>query len=265
MGKLTKLLIFPFLFLLISTASASSTWTLTGCSEIKQCSIPCGPQTVSIIDFNDDTILINIIESDSIIETIFLSSGGTEYFNNDLSKVVSYKTNDGSSKIAVYKKNLPSFSVSPESKQFTGYVTTDIAIKCLDQPAKNVIIALDSENTEFIKDFDKIKYKSVETDKVIEKQIKFKSNANTELILKIEYEDVDGNYYSKEFDILKNVVINDYVKPSEVKTGYTIIRKTREEIEQRIFYNAITRALQHIDFSDSAEAELRTIQKQLEQ
>jgi len=266
MEKITKLIIPFLLFCLISTASASSTWTLTGCSEIKQCSIPCDHQTVSITDFNDDMILIDVSENGSGIETIFLSMGTTENFNNDLSKVVSYKTNDGTSKIAVYKKNLPSFSVSSESEQFNGYVTADITIKCLDQDAKNVVIELDSGDTEFIKDFDKVKYKSFGEDKTIEKQIKFEADKITEIILNVEWEDVDGNDYYREFDILNNIVITDYVEPKTVKSsGYTIIRKTREEIEQRIFYNAITRALQHIDFSDSAEAELRTIQKQLEQ
>jgi len=209
-------------------------------------------------------ILIDVSENGSEIETIFLSRGSTEYFNNDLSRVISYNTNDGNAKIAIYKKAVPTFSVSSESNQFNGYVTTDITIKCLDQSAKNVVIELDSGDTEFIKDFGKVKYKSFGTDKVIEKQIKFKADKDTSIILNVEWGDVDGNDYYREFDILNNIVITDYVEPETVKSsGYTIIRKTREEIEQRIFYNAITRALQHIDFSDSAEAELRTIQKQL--
>jgi len=266
MGKLTKLLIPFLLFLLISTASASDTWTLTGCSEIKQCSLSCGLQIVSITDFNDGMILLNVTENGSEIETIFLSRGSTEYFNNDLSRVISYNTNDGNAKIAVYKKAVPTFSVSSESKQYNGYVTTDITIKCLDQPAKNVVIELDSGDTKFIKDFGKVKYKSVSEDNTIEKQIKFKSDKDTIIILKIEYEDIDGNNYYREFDILNNVVITEYMEPETVKSsGYTIIKHSREEIEQRIFYNAISRALQHIDFSDSAEAELRTIMEQLKQ
>lgn len=264
MGKLTKLLILPFLFLLISTASASPTWELEGTTELKLCSLSCGSPSVSIADFNNDNVLINIIESGNITETLLLSMGESELFNNDMSKVTYYMTNGAKKRIAVYTRNVPEFSISTETRHSGNYYNSEITIKCLDQQAENVKISLDSENVDFTKNFKESRFNRVNEDVEIVKKIKYKMEGCPEIIVKIEYEDSDNNDYLQEFDVLKNVKIVNEPKPEKVSKGYTIIQRDPEEREKGIFYRAIERALNRIEFSGDSEEELLAIMEQLE-
>lgn len=266
MEKITKLILPFLLFCLVSTASASSEWTLTGCTELKKCSLPCGSQTVSIIDFNDDAVLIDVFEGGNVTRSLLISLGSTELFNDDMSKVTYYLTNGARRRVAVYTRNVPRFTFSTESRQSGNYYISDITIKCLDLDAKDVEVSMDSENVEFRKDFRDLRYNSIPENTKIEKSIKYKLEENPSITINIEWEDGAGNEYNKEFDILKNVEINKPAieKNEQKSSGYTIIRRSIEDREKEIFYRAIERALNHIQFSPEAEAELRSIQKQLE-
>lgn len=267
MEKITKLILPFLLFCLISTASASSEWTLTGCTELKKCSLPCGSQTVSIIDFNDDAVLIDVFEGGNVTDTVLVSLSSSELFNNDMAKVSYYLTNGAKRRVAVYTRNVPRFTVSTESRQSGNYYISDITIKCLNQDAKNVKISMDSENVKFRKEFRDLRYWSITEDTEIEKSIKYKLLPNPSIIINIEWEDGAGNEYNKEFDILKNVEINKpAIEKNEQKSpGYTIIRNSAEDREKKIFYRAIERALNHIDFSEEVENELRSIMEKLTQ
>jgi len=266
MEKATKLIIPFLLFCLISTASASSEWTLTGCTELKKCSLPCGPQTVSIIDFNDDAVLVDILEGGNVTDTVLVSLSSSELFNDDMSKVSYYLTNGARRRVAVYTRNVPRFTISTESRQSGNYYISDITIKCLDRYARDVEVSMNSENVEFCRDFRDLRYNSISENTKIEKSIKYKLEETPSITINVEWEDGAGNEYNKEFDILKNVEIDKpVIKINKPEHGYKIVRRSVEDREKEIFYHAIERALNHIEFSEDAETELWSIMEQLKQ
>lgn len=258
--------LFLCLILLTSTAGAAE-WTLTGCSELKRCNYTAGDQTVQIVDYNDDLILISIIENNSVVDTGLIRRGKSFYFNDDKSRVVSYTTNSAKHKIAVYTKIIPEFSVSSDTikaynTKFYDYVST-IYIKSPEQQVKNVKITFDSDNIKFTSDIDDIKYKSINKNYKIEKQAKYSVLNDPVYIITIEYEDLDGVEYTQKFNVLNNMPVIEQVEKEELHGVRVIQRDTREDREKRKFYYDIERALNNIEFSDSTRAELLTIQEQL--
>jgi len=219
------------------------------------------------VDYNDDLILISIIENNSVVDTGLIRRGKSFYFNDDKSRVVSYTTNSAKHKIAVYTKIIPEFSVSSDTikaynTKFYDYVST-IHIKSPEQQVKNVKIAFDSDNIKFTSDIDDIKYKSINKNYKIEKQAKYSVLNDPVYIITIEYEDLDGVEYTQKFNVLNNMPVIEQVEKEELHGVRVIQRDTREDREKRKFYYDIERALNNIEFSDSTRAELLTIQEQL--
>ncbi len=266
MSKLTKLLIIPFLlFLLASTASASGTWSQESITTLKQCNMSCGPDIVRIDDYNDDAILISLIRNNTVIESDILTSSVT--MDNDLIKVNAYKSYGGKRSVIVYSRVVPSFAVSTKNEHlsYSNYdYKAEITIICKNANAHNVKYTYEYENIDFNKNPRVFRDFKVIEDSEIVKTFKCSPGTVPVLMLKIEFEDDVGNKYVQKFDILNNLPAKiEKVEPKSTTHGYTIVRKSTEDIEKRIFYNAIERALRHIDFSEEAEAELRTIMKQL--
>ncbi len=266
MGKLTKLLIIPFLlFLLASTASASGTWSQESITTLKQCNMSCGPDIVRIDDYNDDAILISLIRNNTVIESDILTSSVT--MDNNLIKVNAYKSYSGKRSVIVYSRVVPTFTVSTKNEQlsYSNYdYKAEIAITCKNVNAYNVKGSYESENVDFDNRPKSFKYSEVFEGTEIIKTFECSPGTSPILMLNIEYEDDVGTEYVQKFDILNNIPAKiEKVEQESTTRGYTIVRKSAEDIEKRIFYNAINRALNHIEFSVEAEAELRTIMKQL--
>lgn len=265
----TKLKYLFLCFILLTSTAGAAEWTLTGCSELKRCNYTAGNQIAQITDYNDDLILISIIENNSFVDTGIIKRGQTFYFNDDKSRVVSYTTNSAKHKIAVYTKIIPEFSVTSDTikaynTKFYDYVST-IHIKSPEQQVKNVKIAFDSDNIKFTSDIDDIKYKSINKNYKIEKQAKYSVLNDPVYIITIEYEDLDGVEYTQKFNVLNNMPVIEQVEKEELHGVRVIQRDTREDREKRKFYYDIERALNNIEFSDDARAELLTIQEQLKQ
>lgn len=262
MGKKTKILLLLSIFCIISTCSAGD-WTRESVSTLTRCNLSGGSDIIRVIDFNDDAVFISLIRDNQVIESAILES--SVLMDDGLIKVVHTTSYSGKRFITVYSKNVPRFTVSTDTKeQFNGY-KSKMFITCVNAPAYNVKYYLESENVKMVKKYRPVKYNKLDVDTETERCIRYSLNENPSVNLTIEYEDDLGNEYVQKFDVLKNLPVKVVHEPTEpVKGGYTIIRRSVEDREKEIFYRAIERALNHIDFSAEAEAELRSIQKQLE-
>lgn len=262
MGLKTKILLLLSIFCIISTCSASGAWTQESLTTLKICNLSCGPDTIRINDFNDDAIFISLIRDNQVIESDILES--SVLMDDGLIKVVHKTSYSGKRSVLVYSKNVPTFAVSVDTTERNNKYNSDITINCINPPAYNVKCSVESENVKLYKKYRPIKYNIFDTELV--KSIRYSLNDNPAMNLTIEYEDDLGNDYIQKFDLLNNLPVKvETVEKGPKKTnGYTIIKHSVQDREKEIFYRAIERALNHIQFSPEAEAELRSIQKQLE-
>ncbi len=263
MGSTSKILILLLLFL-IPAASASSVWTQESITTLKQCNLSCGSDIIRINDFNDDAVFISLIRDNQVIESTILESSAL--MDDGLIKVDQVRSYRGKRSVIVYSKVVPRFTISTETKESNGKYTSEITINCIGQPAYNVKCFVESGNISFNSRMRDFRLKTFPVDDEIIKKVKYSLDENPEMILNIEYEDDLGNDYVQKFDLLNNLPIKTEVVESEPKTtGYTIIRHSMEYREKEIFYRAIERALNHIDFSEEVETELRSIMEKLTQ
>lgn len=265
MRKIIPILLFLIIF--SQAASASAAWSQESITTLKPCNMSCGPDIVRIDDYNDDAILISLIRDNTVIESDILTS--SVLMDNDLIKVNAYKSYSGKRSVIVYSRVVPSFAVSTktEPQPYSNYdYNAEITITCKNADAHNVKYTYEFENIEFNKRPKQFRDSTVIEDTKIVKTFKCSPGTAPLLMLKIEFEDDVGNKYVQNFDILNNIPAKiEKVEPKSTTHGYTIVRKSTGDIEKKIFYNAIERALRHIDFSAEAEAELRTILKQLKE
>lgn len=258
MGLKTKILLLLSIFCIISTCSAGD-WTQESVSRLKHCNLSCGSDTIRINDFNDDAVFISLIRDNQVIESEILES--SVLMDDGLIHVVHTKSYSGKRSIVVYSKNVPRFTVSTDTEDLGDGYKSKLSINCVNAPAYNVKCSIESKNVKMSRKYRPIKYNKLNEDTEIERGVRYSLNENPSVNLTIEYEDDLGNDYIQKFDVLKNLPVK--VDENINTGGYTIIHRPRGDIEKRIFYKAISRALVHIDFSPETETELKKIQKQL--
>ncbi len=264
MRKIISILLF---FIIFSQAASATEWTQESVTKLKQCNMSCGPDIIRIDDYNDNAILVSLIRNNTVIESDILTS--SVLMDNDLIKVNAYKSYSGKRSVIVYSRVAPAFTVSTETtrQSFSNCeCRSEITITCKNVNAYNVKGSYESENVDFDNRPKTFKYPEVSEGTEIVKTLRCSPGTSPVLMLNIEYEDEVGTKYVQKFDILKNIPAKiEKVEPESTSRGYTIIRKSTEDIEKRIFYNAINRALNHIEFSSEAETELRNIMGQLKE
>lgn len=260
MGLKTKIFLLLSIFCIISTCSASDTWTQESLTTLKICNLSCGPDTIRINDYNDNAIFISLIRDDQVVESDILES--SVLMDDGLIKVVHTTSYSGKRSVVVYSKNVPRFTVSTDTEENNEKYNSDITINCVNPPAYNVKCSVESENVKFYRGLNDFRYYKFDTE--LEKRIRYKLYNVPSINLTIEYEDDLGNDYIQKFDLLNNLPVKVEMVKKEKSKGYTIIKHSVEDREKEIFYRAIERALNHIQFTPEAEAELRSIQKQLE-